>query len=485
MFFLEGTGPLYRRIYLNLRKGVLSGTLKPGEKLPSTRAFAEDLGVSRNVAVLAYEQLISEGFFETFHGKGTFVAKDLSLDYLQNELVPEQHIREFLKFNLSKMGERTERFELGDEVPPEKTGQIDFQYGHVTPHPKTVNHLSRLLAKAIKQKKFNYPDPQGVPFLREEISKYLFRHRGFEASPDDILIVNGSQQALDLISRILVDPGDRVIMEEPHYQGARLVFENMGAKIDFCPVDREGLQTDRLKTKKGSYKLIYLTPSHQFPGGGVLSLSRRLELLEWCKKNNVLAIEDDYDSDFRYDTKPVAPLRSLDREGVVVYLGTFAKSLFPALRIGYMVSPPSLRDNLIKIKWLADRGNSSPVQYALAEFIKQGYFERHVRRSYRNYKKQHAVLVRDLEGTFGEDIEISGSAAGLHLLIWFTNASPDLIPEIIKSAKEKGVCVYSLDQYFAIPPERAGLLLGFANLEEAEISKGIKILHRVFTEIKG
>lgn len=479
MELLRGAGPLYARIYRNYREAILCGEITSGSKLPSSRDLAAELGVSRNVVLLAYEQLLSEGYLETFHGRGTFVLEGLEPAFGDRPAGRQGSLESQFRPQLSALGRRLEKADRDSSLTPPTPPKINFEYHHIRPNRQTMSLFGRALKRAAEKKDHTYPDPRGLPDLRHELARYLLRHKGFRADVDNIIVVNGSQQGLDLVSRVLLAPGDRLIMEDPQYQGARSAFEAAGAEIRFIPVDGGGLPTTALGAFKESYKLVHVTPAHQFPSGAVMPLARRLELIKWCRRRNVVILEDDYDSDFRYGSNPIPPLRSLDESGVVLYLGSFAKSFSPALRFGYVVVPDTLRNAMLGAKHLADLGSPLVIQRAVCDLLRQGAYERHVRRASRLYRKRHAALVEALQETFGDDIEISGSAAGLHLLAWFPRLKANAAAEIIERADRKGVRVYSPEHNYVTPPKKAGLLLGFANLDEADIRKGIEILGQV------
>lgn len=278
---------------------------------------------------------------------------------------------------------------------------------------------------------------------------------------------------------MLLDPGDRVVIEEPHYQGARLVFLAAGARLVPAPVDGDGLDVACLPRAGARARLAYVTPSHQFPTGVVMSLGRRLALLEWARRADAHVVEDDYDSEYRYEGRPIEAVQGLDRAGRVIYVGTLSKVLFPALRLGYLVLPGPLVEPFRRAKWATDRHTGTLEQEVLAEFIRDGHFERHLRRSRTRYAARRAALLDALAAHFGDRAEVVGANAGVHLLVWLRGVAPGALDRLVQRAAEDGVGVYPIAPYYLIPPKRAGLLLGYASLTEAEIRAGIRRLAAV------
>jgi GntR family transcriptional regulator/MocR family aminotransferase len=328
----------------------------------------------------------------------------------------------------------------------------------------------------------DYSPPGGFPELREVIAEYVRRSRGVRCTPAQIVIVNGSQQGLDLAARVLLDPGSSVLIEEPHYTGARIVFAAASARIVTAPVDDEGLDLPRRALKKQSARLAYVTPSHQFPTGAIMSLSRRLALLAWAERANAYVIEDDYDSEYRYAGRPVESLQGLDRTGRVIYLGTFSKLMFPALRIGYLVLPDTLVRPFVTAKALTDTGSSTLEQLALADFMREGHFERHIRRSRARNATRRAALLDAVATQLRGRAEVSGANAGIHVLLWLSGVRPAQVGVVTKRAAAQGVGVYPVAPFYVHPPERAGLVLGYASLTAEEIQEGIARLAQVLKD---
>jgi GntR family transcriptional regulator / MocR family aminotransferase len=300
--------------------------------------------------------------------------------------------------------------------------------------------------------------------------------RGIDADPERVVIVNGTQQALDLIARALLNPGDRVLIEEPHYTGARCALTAAGGDLIPAVVDDEGIRLPKASRRKSRVRLAYVTPSHQFPTGVVLSMTRRLELLSWASRVGALVIEDDYDSEYRYDGPPLQALAGLDQQERVIYVGTFSKILFPALRLAYLVLPKSLVEPIVTMKAVADTGTPVLEQLTLADFISQGHLDRHLRRTNATNAARRSALVEALRREFADRVEICGANAGLHLLAWLKGRDGGPIKEVWRKAQMVGVGFYPVDAFYMTPPNRTGMVLGYAPLREHEIRRGIRHL---------
>jgi GntR family transcriptional regulator/MocR family aminotransferase len=334
----------------------------------------------------------------------------------------------------------------------------------------------------ISPRSVSYGEPEGHPRLREVVADYLVRARGVRCGPDQVLIVNGSQQALDLASRVLLESGDTVLMEEPSYHGARICFEAVGAQIVSVLVDGDGLRTDELPSRADRTRLAYLTPSHQFPTGATMCLHRRLKLLEWAESVDAFVFEDDYDSEFRYEGRPIQSLQGLDEQGRVLYAGTFSKIMFPALRIGYLVLPPALVPGFRAAKWVTDRHTPTLNQETLADFISEGHFERHLRRARKRHAGRRATILEALREEFGENVEIQGESAGIHLVAWLRDTSEVQLDGIIRRGLDAGMFATSVAPFYRTKPPGAGLLLGYTNVTEARITEGVQLLARLWRE---
>jgi GntR family transcriptional regulator/MocR family aminotransferase len=355
----------------------------------------------------------------------------------------------------------------------------DFRYGRPSftdfPHETWCRLIARR-ARRVTIRDLDYGPPEGMPALREAIADYAGRARAIGCTPEQIIVVNGSQQALDLAARVLVDPGDVVLMEEPHYRGARNVMRAAGAKIETIAVDEHGLRTEALEARRARIRLAIVTPSHQFPTGAVMPLARRLKLLSWATRSGACVFEDDYDSEYRYSGRPIEALAALDDSGRVLYAATFSKVMFPSIRLGYIIAPERLVEPLRSAKALMDTGGSSLTQAALVDFIHEGHFERHLHRMRTRNASRRAAMLEAIERNLGDRVQVSGVNAGLHLMLWLREMPASKTRELEMRAARAGVGVYSVAPFYLNPPNRAGLLLGYASMREKEIAEGIRRL---------
>jgi GntR family transcriptional regulator/MocR family aminotransferase len=480
--------PLNRQLYEELRKAILFGRLKPGERVPSTRALAKSLGVSRTTVTQSYEQLLSEGYLRAATGSGTFVGCQLPDELLKPAPIetsrPAAQTRQAgstSSFKLSSYGES-----LTDTVPfepPELDMPIRFKSGRPALEEFPLQQWRRLMLRHCRTNDpslLDYaPDSQGHEPLREAIANYLRRARAAQCDAGQVIIVNGSQQALDLITKVLIDRGDQVALENPGYLGARRAFLAQGARLLPTPVDESGIVVEKLPAKsllksKDKVKLVYVTPSHQFPTGATLTLSRRLDLLAWAEKNGAMIIEDDYDSEFRYGSRPIPALQGLSNGAAVIYVGTFSKVLFPALRVGYVVAPAPLARVFARAKWLADRQTPTVEQRVLTDFINEGYLERHLRRMRTLYENRRQALTRALETHFADRVTILGENAGMHLMIKLRSRLSD--EEVVERARGCGVGIVNARLYYLGGAGRGEFVFGYAALSERRIREGIRRL---------
>jgi len=496
---LDGTGPLYHQVYRAFRDEILNRNLVPGERVPSTRELSGLLKISRNTAVSAYEQLLAEGYLETRLGAaGTVVAAVLPPESphfsSSNPSAQQRHTVRRTGVRLALAGQRIlsaarkvaaslELSTLTWEPAPPRI-RYDFRPGRAAFPDLPYALWCRLLGSRARHASVHdlgYGPPAGRWELREAIATRLRRLRGVHANPERVVIVNGTQQALELISRVLLNPGDRVLIEEPHYTGVRYAFMAAGAELVTSSVDRNGIRVPKAAKQKNSARLAYVTPSHQFPTGVVLPIARRLELLDWASRVGAFVIEDDYDSEYRYDGPPLQALAGLDREGRVIYVGTFSKILFPALRLAYLVLPESLVEPVVAAKALEDTGTAALEQLVLADFIRTGHFDRHLRRTNASNAARRNALVAALRKEFGERAEVCGANAGLHILVWLKGKHGRMIADVHHKAEMAGVGLYTVDSFYTKPPPRTGVVLGYAPLREREVREGIQRLAAALT----
>jgi GntR family transcriptional regulator / MocR family aminotransferase len=469
---LPGEGPLVMQVYRAIRARILAGTLRPGERLPATRILANELAVSRNTVLAAYDQLLGEGYASARRGSGTFVAAELPEPASGRRDRPPETPR---PARLSSYGRRVAALpRLGAAFV--RAPRFDFRYGRPAYDDFPAAIWTRILVRRARRTAvadLDYGSPKGERSLREAIAEHVARTRGIDCAAWQIVVTAGSQQALDLVARVLLDPGDRVLLEEPHYLGARRCFLAAGARIETGPVDDDGFDVARVRPAARTARLAYVTPSHHFPTGVVMSLARRLALLDWARRNRAFVVEDDYDSEYRYRGRPIEALAALDRDARVIYVGTFSKVVFPALRIGYLILPETLVEAVAQAKSVIDSGSSRLAQAALGDFLREGHFERHVRRTRARNAARRQALLAALAEHVGDRGAWVGADAGLHLLLWIRDLAASRVPELVERALAADVGVYSVAPFYRRPPRKAGLLLGYAGLSEDDVHEGI------------
>lgn len=464
--------PLFRQVYRGIRQAVLSGTIGAGDRLPSTRDLAEQLGVSRTVVLLAFDQLLAEGFVAGRRGSGTYVSEGLARNVASGK-------RKQARLRLSRFGNAVNGSVASVDRPLSRSAapRYNFIYGRSDLATFPLALWRRMLMRQSRKgspRQFDYGSALGNAELRAAICAQLRRSRAVVCDPSELIVVNGSQQALDLVMRVLVDPGDAVAIENPHYDGIRDALHAAGARLRPVPVDRDGLVPSYLPDDAG---IVFVTPSHQFPTGAILPLERRLALLEWARRQNAVIVEDDYDGEFHYAGRPLESMQGLDREGRIVYIGTFSQTLFPALRIGYLIAPASLVPAFTAAKWLSDLHSASLEQQTLAEFIAGGMYERHLRRLRRRNTAKRAALLEAVDKYLGNRVEVTGEGAGTQVVLWPRKAVSE--EAIVAAAAQRGVGIYGIAHCFAREPARPGFLLGYARLTEEEIREGIRRLGQI------
>ena len=468
----DGT-PLYTQVYAGLRSAILSGVLPAGGRLPSTRDLAGQLGISRTVVLLAYDQLLAEGFAEGRHGSGTYVARTLQFS-------PLKRLDKPARFPLSRFGKAASDAAEALTFPARRRSPLryDFAFGRSDTSMFPFAAWHRILmrhAATIPVRGLAYGPAAGSEALRDAISSHVRRSRAVVCDSSQVIIVNGAQQALDLIARVLVEPGTSVALEEPQYRGTREVLLAAGARLISVSVDREGLDPTKLP---GHAKLVFVTPSHQFPTGAVLPLARRLALLEWARRKDAIVVENDYDGEFHYAGHPIESLQGLDTEGRTIYVGTFSRTIFPALRIGYLIAPKSVVRTFSTAKWLCDQHSATLEQQALAEFISSGLYERYLRRLRRRNAIRREVLLEGISKHLAPRVEMTGDQSGAHVVLWPSKRISEAAA--IARAAAVDVGIYGTAHCYLDPPPRTGLVLGYANLNEREIREGISRLREVF-----
>jgi len=481
---LDGVGPLQRQVYQALRAAILERRLAPGARLPATRSLAAELGVSRNTVLAAYEQLAAEGYVAGRVGSGTHVSETLPAVPAPARRSPSRRAPPRLSAFGTRIAAGIPRGQASWSLPRESLPQ-DFRYGEPAYADLPLETWSRLLgrrARRLSVRRLAYQPPGGAPELREALAAYLGRARGVRTSPEQVIVLRGTQQAIDLGMRLLLDPGDEVVLEDPHYTGFSLCATALGARLRFVPVDDAGLRTDRL-AEVSDARLACVTPSHQFPAGGVLPLARRLALLDWARRQRAWIFEDDYDGEFRHAGHPLECLQALDEDGSVLYVGTASKLLFPALRIGWLVAPPALAPFFEDAKALADTGTATLEQLALADFIDEGHLERHVRRMRTRLARRRTALMEALDEQLGDRARVRGADAGLHVLLDLPELPMRDVRALREACRRRGVGVYPAAPFYARAPARAELLLGYAALDEDAIRTGVAGLRRALDAV--
>lgn len=481
--------PLYRQIYDALRSAILSGRLVSGTRLPSTRELTTELAVSRNTVKNAFEQLMAERYLEGRVGSGTYVSRDLPDDLLNARASVKATATRLARRNpaLSKPGQAIKETRLGASSNPDQTPPFTLGVPALDAFPYQV--WGRLVARRWHYPQGNllsYGEAAGYKPLREAVASYLGAARAVNCEPEQIIIVAGTQQALDLAARMLLDVGDVAWIEEYNYLAARAALLGAGARLIPIPVDEEGLNVAAGVALAPQARLVYVTPSHQYPLGVTMTLSRRLALLDWAKQASAWILEDDYDSEYRYSGRPLSALQGLDHHGRAIYLGTFSKVLFPALRLGYVVAPPDLVDAFIKARALTGWCSSMLDQAVLAEFIAEGHFARHIRRMRSLYAERQSVLVEAAGRELGDLLQIQAHPAGIHLVGWLPEGLDDVA--VSREAARLSVEAQPLSAFrFSQGRQlfQGGLVLGYGAHDGREIKRGMsKLAQAIHTALK-
>jgi GntR family transcriptional regulator/MocR family aminotransferase len=491
--------PVYEQLYLGMREAILSGRLRPNDRLPATRLIAEELGISRNIVVMAFEQLLMEGYIRSKSGAGSYVEAMETMELTPPETVQTGAHTVTRKVSAGFRGgkerparvrpmdgdlaRRLQELVLQRNIDREETLPFQTSQPAFDVFPFAV--WSRLAGRAYRYLDFQhlgYEDAAGHLPLREAIADHLRINRGVQCDASRILIVNGTQQALFLAAQLLMQPGDRFWIDDPGYVNARSAFLLHGAVACPIPVTSDGTDIDFACRHYPDAKLAYLTPSHQHPLGGTLPLAQRLKLLAWAHERRLWIIEDDYDSELRYRGKPIPSLQGLDTRGNVIYIGTFSKVLFPALRIAYMVLPDAASfQSFRSLKALNDRQSALIDQLVLTDFIKEGYFHRHLRKMRSVYSLRLQCLLEELKEHLSEYLYFSDPAAGMHLAAYFKKSVDE--DKLIQLASRKGLIILSLREYTIGPCRRPGVLLGYSSFSEDIIRQAVQTLKSIFRQI--
>ncbi|MCG8615655.1 MAG: PLP-dependent aminotransferase family protein [Desulfobacterales bacterium] len=452
----EKGAPLYLQIYEQVKDKVISGNIRPESRMPSIRAFSDTLGVSKNTVTAAYQQLCDEGYL-TNRSRSGFYVRELSY--------PPPVTRDL----------RPESTRSADSAPE---SAYDFRYGGIHPGDFPINtwrRLSgRLMSKENLRKMVSYPAPTGEPGLKQAIGEYLANSRGVSCLPEQIVICSGTQQCLDLVCCMLKKDHTAVAMEDPGYDGARVVFRNNGFQIVPIPVESGGIRINELE--KISARLLYVTPSRQFPTGEIMPIRRRIRLLEWAAHHNAVIIEDDYDSEFRYTGKPIPAIQGIDSRGHVIYTGTFSRSLSPALRMSYMVIPLNLMETYRMFFRQYHTFVPWTEQAIVETFIREGHWDRHLRRLRLANKRRHDTLMDAIDRHLGDTVSIIGRDAGLHVLMAVRSRFSER--ELLSRAEQKGVILGGVERYWIRKDlyTQPAVLVGYSGVNPEDLEKGIHLL---------
>jgi len=474
--------PLHRQVYEALRQAILGGTLRPGQRVPSTRALATELEISRFPVLAAYEQLLHEGYLEGRVGSGTYVCA----------APPERSLQAVRNGPRDKRASSARRSALSDarrarrnEIPRarDEGGLRPFraslpaldQFPHVLWSRIVARHAHRLSPSQMV-----YGDPAGLGELRAAIAEHLRTARAVRCEAEHVLIVSGSQAALRLCATVLLGRGEPVAIEEPSYSGARAALLATGAELVPVPVDDEGIDVRALGALGSRVRAVYVTPSHQHPLGMCMSATRRLALLDWAVRNDAWIFEDDYDSEYRYVSRPLGALQGMDTADRVVYVGTFSKVLFPALRIGYLVVPPQLWNAFVEAREALDVFSPTLYQLALTDFLREGHFVRHLRRMRGVYMKRRQALLDAIDMHCRGVLTVYNADAGLHLATLLPNDVNDV--DVVKRMADRRLIATALSTCYIGRARRNGLLLGFGGTDEATLTAATRTLGEVLRE---
>ncbi len=472
---LVKTSPLNEEIYRQIKHAIVDGVLQPGTALPPTRQLAQTLNVSRSTVTLAYERLAAEGLIASRVGAGTFVSDEL-------RRIPT--VGKPLRLE-SPLSPRPVWSEINLSAAFAQSGRFDFRTGL----PDTSRFPQAAWRRAVNREMRDtladvgvYCHPAGLAALRAAIARHIGVSRGIRVSANDLIVTNGAQQAFDILARVLLAPGDVVAVEAPGYTPPKLLFKSVGAKVVGVPVDAEGLVVDALPQRA---RIVYVTPSHQYPLGVAMSLQRKLALLDWAERNNAAIIEDDYDCEFHFEGGPSPPIHTLDRRGRVVYVGSFSKTMLPTIRLGFLTVPPTLLAAAHRAKYLSDWHTPLFLQGAMARFIEDGSFARHVHTMNKIYRARRRIVTETLSSDFARHFELLPSKHGLHVAALARKASTAGIERVLARAAEAGILVHSLAFISGDAAPDPGIVIGYGAIETDQIANGLHALQQCANDALG
>jgi GntR family transcriptional regulator / MocR family aminotransferase len=477
LFDIDRSSPhsLYKQVYSTLRSSILEGHLEPGSRIPSSRQLANELCVSRNTIVQAYDQLQAEDYLESGVGQGSYIKLQFA-----DSLTPVKKSHSKNRVRVSKRGQAmldayTPETPAGTPSPfvPGIPALDSFPY-------KDWQRAMQRAGRVISSADMNYGSTAGYLPLRKSLAAYLAVSRGVRCTPEQIIMVNGVQPGLDLIARILTDPGDKVWIEDPGHYGARSAFAAAQNKLMPAPVDEQGLVISKEMQNDVNANLVYVTPSHQTPTGAIMSLERRLQLINWADSKGAWIIEDDYDSEFRYRGQPLAALQGLVEDAPVLYMGTFSKTFMPSIRMAYLVVPEALVDTFCHARRTVDTHSPTPLQVAMHMFIEEGQFTTHVRKMRNLYAERQQLFLAAAKKHFSDEIHFKASDSGMHLVGDVGQHNDKLLSQ---AAQQAGFMVPALSDYFISKADRRGLIFGYTCVPSDEIDNKVKELSKVLNPL--
>jgi GntR family transcriptional regulator / MocR family aminotransferase len=476
----NNSSPLHRQLFLSLRDAILNGTLKAGTRLPATRLLAKDLKVSRNTVLTAFDQLMAEGFLESRVGSGTYISDQLPSDLQGSNGALNQAEPKIRQIKLSNYTQK-----LYQQSPVKQHRDGAFSPGAPDLEHFPFGEWARLLGKHWRRPSREFligNSIGGAKVLREALAQYLGQTRAVRCTADQVIVLSGSQQAIHLVIRAFAEAGDPVLMEDPGYPGIRNSILAAGAEPISVPVDDEGFSLTAAKQLNPDARLACISPSHQYPLGPTMSLSRRLDLLNWAKAEDRFLLEDDYDSEYRYTGRPISSLQGLDTDQRVLYVGTMSKVMFGGLRLGYLVVPPDLVDVFLALRRDVDGHSPATPEAALAEFISEGYLTSHIRRMKLLYERRQECLLALLHQKCQPLLQVERQSSGMHLTAFLDPSIADR--KVEELCQKEGLYLRALSRFYAGSNPQNGLIIGFAGTHETQMPAHVDTLARILTQLE-